>query len=176
MPYDFYRHECDGASPTDGVSLPPGCTIEMWRPSTQGRKPAGFPAFPYGVWALFHSMRVFDTSDYRIALIRDAEGAVIHRSHVFPRWFRHPFMESRDLQVGDTFTEPEHRNKGLAEAALRFIVQALDGRTLWYVVDHENASSIRVAEKVGFRLVGRGERTKRLGIRLLGAFRMTERV
>ena len=44
------------------------------------------------------------------------------------------------------------------------------GRTFWYVVDEDNASSIRVAEKAGFRLVGSGLRTKRLGLRVLGRF------
>jgi hypothetical protein len=130
------------------------------------------------VWSLFHRLGVFKSKDYCIVLVRDREGAVVHRSHVFPPFFRFPFMERTDMQVGDTLTEPEHRCKKLAECALAFAVEAFknEGRAVWYVVHEENAPSIRVARKVGFELVGRGVRTKRLGVRFLGAYKIVEKV
>jgi RimJ/RimL family protein N-acetyltransferase len=85
-------------------------------------------------------------------------------------------MKPTDLQIGDTFTELDYRGKGFAERTLRDIVRRLSkpGVTLWYVVAEENAASIRVAEKCGFELLGRGNRVKRLGLRILGSYVMDE--
>jgi len=80
------------------------------------------------------------------------------------------------LQIGDTWTMPEYRGKGLATFAIRKILEKFQksGRCFWYVVEENNLPSIRVIEKSGFLLKGKGIRTKRLGISLLGRFEMTE--
>lgn len=130
---------------------------------------------PYAVWWLFWLFRVFRDKGYAIYIIREKQtGRAVHRSHVFPRWFRFPFMEPGDLQIGDTYTEPDHRGKKLAEVALAKIASDLaqEGRTLWYVVHEDNAPSIRVAEKCGFQRLGAGQRRKRCGVGLLGAYRI----
>jgi len=85
-------------------------------------------------------------------------------------------MAIEDIQVGDTWTDPEFRGKGLATLALEAIMRRLDNqdRTCWYVVEADNAPSIRVVEKAGFVLAGRGVRTRPFGLGLLGQFQLTD--
>ena len=86
-------------------------------------------------------------------------------------------MSKNDLQIGDVWTHPEHRGRGLATYGLREIVRRrwVAGRRFWYVVDTGNGASIRVAEKAGFVKCGEGIRTKRLGLNLLGEYKMITR-
>ena len=85
-------------------------------------------------------------------------------------------MKKEDIQVGDTWTDPTLRGRGLATIALEKIVRAprYRNRTCWYVVGADNTASIRAVEKAGFMLTGRGTRTRRFGLGLLGQFRLTE--
>ena len=149
----------------------PGYSCEIWRPSLSAFTPAGLPLLPFGVWWLFHHLRVFSNRGYALFLIKH-RGQVVHRSIVTPGYFRFPFMRDKDLQVGDTFTEPEERGKGLAVFALRSILSSDDvpDRPYWYVVERDNTASIRAAEKAGFQLAGEGTRTTRLGLRALGSY------
>jgi RimJ/RimL family protein N-acetyltransferase len=146
--------------------------VTFWRPSLTRVLPAGFPAFPFAVWWMFHHLRIFR---YSLLLIH-SQGRLLHRSCVFPPYFRFPFMASEDLQIGDTWTAEDHRGKGLAAYALSAITRdfSLRGRRFWYVCGAQNAVSARVAIKLGFQLAGRGGRTKQFGLSLLGCFVITE--
>jgi len=86
-------------------------------------------------------------------------------------------MGKQDLQIGDTWTHPDYRGRGLAVAAIVIIARAVrrPGRRLWYLAESDNETSIRVIERAGFTFVGIGDRTRRLGLRALGQFRLTER-
>ena len=148
---------------------------QMWRPGLLSVTPRGVGWRPFSVWWLFHHLRLFGNRDYGMFCVyyRDE---LIHRSCIFPPYFRFPFMNRNDLQIGDTFTALEHRGKGVATSAIQMIVTHTERpeRDLWYVVDEENVASIRVIEKAGFELVGRGHRTKRFGVRLLGTFEIED--
>lgn len=148
-------------------------TWQLWRPSAIQVRPPQTALLPFGVWWAFHSVGLFGNRDYCIFCAFDRE-RLVHRSCIFPGYFRFPFMERADLQVGDTWTDDDYRGQGLATFALRRIVVdlAIPERRFWYIVAASNESSIRVAQKAGFRLVGRGTRTRRLGLRLLGAFQL----
>jgi RimJ/RimL family protein N-acetyltransferase len=156
-------------------ALPQGAVCEMWRPGVFSVKPQGMPVFPFGVWWLFHILHVFSNRDYGLFVIRRGS-KIVHRSVITPGYLRFPFMTRDDIQVGDTWTDPEVRGTGLATIALENILTAArDGnRTCWYVVEADNAASIRVVEKAGFTLAGHGIRTRRLGLRVLGQFRLEE--
>ena len=143
----------------------------LWRPSVGSVVPRGVPILPFAVWWLMHHLRLFANRDYALFAVYDGE-TIIHRSCVFPRYFRFPFMSREDLQIGDTWTAEEHRGDGIACFALQQITHRLQlpARRFWYVTSHNNHASIRVAEKVGLRKVGEGRRTKRFGIRVIGSF------
>ncbi len=83
-------------------------------------------------------------------------------------------MANDDLQIGDVWTDPKHRGRGIASFAIRQIVaaKAMRDRRIWYIVETDNSQSIRIVEKLGFVRAGTGTRTKRLGLCLLGQFVM----
>jgi RimJ/RimL family protein N-acetyltransferase len=134
--------------------------------------PPGIPGrLPALVWAVMHVSHLFANRAYAIVLMRHGS-TVVHHSFLFPRYFRFPFMGDEDLQVGDTWTEPAWRGRGLARVALLEARHraAAEGRCVWYVTDKDNTPSQRVAESCGFRMYGRGVRTSRWNLRALGAF------
>jgi RimJ/RimL family protein N-acetyltransferase len=173
MIFYFYSYEGNGlelrGEPTD-----PALELEIWRPGIAKILPPGVSDRSYAVWWLFHHLRVFRGREYSVVLAR-VGGALVHRTGLFPPYFRFPFMAREDLQIGDVWTAPEFRRRGIASAALRhaLVTCARPGRRIWYIVAEDNTASIRTAEKIGMQRVGVGERTRRLGVGLLGAYRIT---
>lgn len=165
----------DGPPPAgQPCALPEGYAAEFWTPRAGSIRPDGLGLLPFAIWStVFHYGRVFRNRGYQLLLIRKG-GRLVHRSCIFPGYFRFPFMAARDLQVGDTWTAPTERGKGLASWALMTALRRLatDGKTVWYICDHDNTASIGVARKAGMRLVGRGIRTRRFGVNLLGKYQI----
>lgn len=150
-----------------------GLRAVLWRPSATEITPPGVNGAVFKAWWAFHQLRIFANREYSLMLIYDGE-RLVHRSGVYPRYFRFPFMRDRDLQIGDTWTDPEYRGRGLAQAAIVHIARAVavPDRILWYLAESQNEASVRVIERLGFTFVGAGERTRPLGIRALGQFRL----
>ena len=144
---------------------------ELWQPSISKILPSGFSHGSFSVWWLFHQLHIFSNSEYSVFTIYK-NGKLIHRSGIYPRYFRFPFMAPKDLQIGDTWTAESERGKGLAKFALSEIAKNFNktGRSLWYLAEEDNIPSQKVAEAVGFYLAGRGKRSKRLGLRLFGQY------
>ncbi len=125
------------------VTLPNGYSCEMWRPELLRLVPKGLPFFPFAVWWILHMMHVFANRAYGVFVIRH-DNRIVHRSVITPRYFRFPFMGAVDLQVGDTWTDPAERGKGLATIALERVVsmQSSCRSTCWYVVEPDNISTL----------------------------------
>ncbi|HET8635984.1 MAG TPA: GNAT family protein [Acidobacteriaceae bacterium] len=125
---------------------------------------------------MFHATGVFQSDEFG-SVVFLAEGCPVHRSLVSPPWWRFPDMARDDLQVGATWTDPGWKGRGLATAALIAACGAWNGRyrRMWYIVEQDNTASIRVAEKSGFKLAGVGDRTRPLGVSLLGQYRLCQR-
>jgi RimJ/RimL family protein N-acetyltransferase len=170
MPYLFYCSEIlenkSVSQPVDRYYL-----SKVWKPSVVEVIPPGVPFIPFAVWWSMHSLHIFTNRDYSLFLIYDNE-LIIHRSVITPRYFRFPFMGQDDLQIGDTWTAPEYRGKGLATFAIQRILEFHKklGRKFWYVVEESNSPSIRVVEKAGFKRIGEGERSKRFGMKVFGSY------
>jgi len=143
----------------------------VWRPHGFDVIPKGLPLFPYAAWSAFHVFHVFHNRGYFLFLIYH-EDDMVHRSCVIPGFYRYPFMQKNDVQVGYVWTREDHRGKGLAEFALKTIVSEYvpTGSGVWYLTYKDNFQSIRVAEKAGFSLVGTGMRTRPLGLYVAGRF------
>ena len=149
--------------------LPAGYEIEMWTPSRTRLLPEGLPLFPFGVWWLLYATGIFPPG-YSVLVIRQY-GTAVHRSVVTPKYSRFPFMGAADLQVGDVWTSEDHRGRGLASFALRFLLSGGDpARTYWYLTEESNKPSVRIAVGAGLRIAGHGTRNSRYGIRLLGHY------
>tara|TARA_R110000850_G_scaffold252262_1_gene377463 strand:+ start:264 stop:806 length:543 start_codon:yes stop_codon:yes gene_type:complete len=169
----FYR--CDkpeNLTKVDAVDA--GVRSRLWRPASDEAGPEVFMGFPHIVYRLFHKFGIFSNSDYSALCLDSLEnGATLHVSTIFPRFFRFPFMGADDLQIGATFTQPEARGRRLGRIALVLAAQNLaeSGRVFWYVTEASNVASCKVAEGAGFELFATGRRKDRFGIGLLAAYR-----
>lgn len=168
----FYVWEC-------GVdSLPPEIDlhrldVEIWRPKILSVRPKGLPFIPNVVWWVFHHFGIFSNRELGIVNLRKGS-RIVHSLLATPRYFRFANMGLNDLQIGAVFTDPHWRGLGLAKAAIRIVCVEWAGRfsRLWYIVGEDNIPSIRVIEACGFRLAGTGDRVNRLGLPLLGQYRI----
>lgn len=124
---------------------------------------------PYTVWWVFHYLRIFRNDQYKIFLLREGE-RILHRSCVFPPYFRFPFMGPDDVQVGDIWTAESSRGQGKGTRMLRYIVHAHAERRVWYLCEADNVASVNLALSGGMKLYARGRREGRLGVGLLGRF------
>ena len=77
-----------------------------------------------------------------------------------------------DLQIGNTWTDPSHRGRGLAIFALEkiLVLKRKPARYFWYVVEAINRPSIRVVQRAGFELADEGSWQRPFGIKLLGSY------
>lgn len=186
--YLFYCYICgqnigsenanaDEAASGDNIigTLPAPYSWVIWRPQI-------WPSLPRGVsgsrlklrflfrWAV-HRLHLFASSGYGVLLVYDRD-LLVHYSAFTPGYWRFPCVVGDDFQVGDTWTDPAHRGRGLALFALRALVRKLakPGRRLWYVVEAINVPSIRVAEGAQFKLTAKGEWQMRWGLKLTSSY------
>ncbi|MDR2440412.1 MAG: GNAT family N-acetyltransferase [Planctomycetaceae bacterium] len=158
----------------ESISIDTQYTYQFWHPSFTTVLPKGLKNFSLLVWWLFHHLKLFANNNYSIFLIYDNK-KLIHRSFIFPKYFRFPFMTKNDLQIGDTYTDPNYRGKNLATFAIQEIVKnygKIDGNTrnIWYLVDQNNTASIHVIEKAEFKLYGKGQKNRRFGMSVFGYY------
>jgi RimJ/RimL family protein N-acetyltransferase len=156
-----------------GLDLPYWWTV--WRPRSWPVLPPGLPNYKLRLrllfrWAL-HRLHLFAGSGSGVLLIYEGRW-VVHYSGFTPKYWRFPFVADDDFQIGDTWTDPASRGKGLASFALRMVVATLAkaGRRLWYVVEDVNEPSIRVVEKAQFTLAAEGTWVRPWGLKLAGAY------
>lgn len=152
-----------------------GARFELWKPSRSHIVPPAVSPTIYSVWWLFHRLGIFANPDYSV-LIGRLDDRIVHTMGIFPGYFRFPFMAREDLQLGHLWTDPAYRGRGLATDAIRSAMdlKRTQARTFWYLADVANQPSIRAAKHAGFREAGVAIRTRRWGIRLLGAYVMFE--
>lgn len=171
MKYLYYKLN-ELKEPKKKYSLDSKYVSVFWKPTFCSIVPSCIGYKPFAVWWLFHLFRVFYNRDYTLFLIYDGD-RLIHRTCVFPGYFRFPFMEKRDLQIGDTWTDPDYRGQGLAPYGIQAVSEKYlsgDKRAIWYVVADDNTPSIRAIEKCGYLYIGSGSRKNRFGLGPLGYY------
>ena len=148
----------------------------LWTPSLSRVLPPGAPKVSAGCYWLFHHSGVFYNRDLTYALLH-SEDRTVHYSTAYPGYFRFPFMQPQDLQIGNLWTDPQRRGEGLATLGVRSLVEAVSrpGRAIWYVVHHENRASIGVVEKCGFQYYGRGVKQANPRTGMLPCYHITDR-
>ena len=155
-------------------TLAPGYSGEFWRPSPARAIPAGLPATErnrFRMRWLLHCLRAFPNRDYSVFVVRRGN-EFVHYSGITGRYWRFPFLADADLQIGDTWTHPEHRGKGIAGFAIDRILAAMSrpGRHIWYVVENINTPSIRAAEGAGMTRFALGVWRRPFGLKLFGSY------
>lgn len=168
----FYLREADEPTHRE-LPLPDGTTLRAWRPCEQESLPLSpFDPLHLGVWVQ-HKCGLFDDPRYtELSLWRGTDR--IHRLIVTPRWHRFPFMASSDLQIGALWTHPAWRRLGIAACMMDHAhgLFAAPGQRFWYIAESANSASKALAAAAGYRFVGEGQRTRPLGLAMLGRFEL----
>lgn len=169
----FYRLARAGDAPLSAA--PPDLSVRSWCPE-EGPPPRSPFWRENMIWWGIHAAGLFSRGGFVEVAIWDGN-AMLHRLVVTPRWYRFPFMAREDLQIGGLWTSPATRGRGLARIGVREAVRrAGGGCAIWYVTDAGNRASGALAEACGFRLAAVGERSRPLGLRALGRFRITAEI
>ena len=172
MEHLFYCYEHDNNSiNNESIILDDEYQYYFWTPKVNKIIPEGLTFMPFFMWWLFHYLRIFSNNSYTLFLIY-RDGKLVHRALVTPKYFRFPFMGKDDLQVGDIWTDPSYRRKGLSTFSILQIVKKYKGeRKLWYLVEKSNLASVKLIEKLDFIYKNNGRKFARFGMNLLGEFR-----
>ncbi|HEY2104284.1 MAG TPA: GNAT family protein, partial [Candidatus Binataceae bacterium] len=171
--YLFYRTGYPASA--RATALPAEYEWSIWKPALNSMMPKGMAQLRKRLasrW-IMHQVRLFSNREYQVLIIRHARNRdIVHYSGATGGYWRWPFMGAGDMQIGDTWTDPNHRGHGLARFALVQLLSTLGqpGRHIWYVVGEDNAASIAVAQAGGMTLVGRGMRTTPRVFRFLHAY------
>ena len=74
-------------------------------------------------------------------------------------------MGPDDMQFGLVFTPPDYRQKKFASLLVRAILERAEKpNTYWWLTELDNAASRKLAEGVGFKLVGKAARQSVMGM------------
>jgi len=153
------------------IAMPEGYNWRIWRPKLTSWMPKDTGFFTFGVWFLFHIFHIFSNRDYAVIEV-SYDNELVHRSCIFPRCFRSPFMRKNDLELGDTWTHPGHRGRGLAAAAMVTIMKVFDApsRRYWGIIAPSNIGATKVVERAGFKKIGTGRKFTRFKSAFLGYY------
>lgn len=155
----------------EAVPAAPPVSARFWQPGWLRLRPPGQSLPVALVWWLFDRLGVFAGREYGV-MVLEQEGRFVHRSSVFPAFFRFAFVRPGELQIGDTYTVPSARGQGLALMAIQAILGRFPGRTFWYVTEEDNEASIRVIEKAGFSCVGTGRKRDRWKLKVTARYEL----
>lgn len=170
----FYRAASHSAPPVTSPELPEGLQLSRWQPRRDGWPSGMFASGANRLWAILTLVGAFSRDDLTVYAVHSGE-RLLHRVLVTPRWYRFPFMAKDDVQLGDLWTDPDYRGRGLARlvAGAIHVDFSQSCGAFWYLVPEDNAASIRLVESLGYELVAVGTRTRPMGLSFLGQFKLT---
>jgi RimJ/RimL family protein N-acetyltransferase len=151
-------------------ALPLGVALRIWQPARDGPPPLPWSRSNL-VWWLMDQLGLFARRDFaEITLWRDDH--MLHRLILTPRWYRFPFMEWQDLQIGDVWTDPAVRGQGLAllGVSLALALAGRMGAPVWYVTVAEHQASAALARRAGLMPAGHGHRSRPFSLRAVGRY------
>ena len=139
-----------------------------------GRPTGLFASRVNQAWWLIDKAALFARRDFTVVAVCRGD-LLLHRLVVTPKWYRFPFMNERDLQMGQLWTRHGARGQGYARMAIEAVHARFAGQyeSMWYLVDENNLASRRLIGRFGYSEAGRGERTAPFGLGALGRFVIT---
>jgi RimJ/RimL family protein N-acetyltransferase len=123
-------------------------------------KPKGISYINFIVWFIFYIMNVFRSNSFSINLLY-LDNKLVHYTYIFPSFYRFPFMDVLDIQLGDIWTSGDFQKMGIATSSLLYISNLHSDKNIWFLCKKSNNASINLALKCGFELVGRGYKNTR---------------
>ena len=114
----------------------------------------------YLAYWMFYMVGIFKNDNYSAYYMFEND-VLVSSCMVIPSYFKWPFMGIDDVQFTYVMTSNDYRGKGVAGKLIKKIMSDLQPKvdTFWYVTDKKNIASIRVAEKMGFQLIGQADKS-----------------
>lgn len=124
----------------------------IWRPSLFSPLPPGKP-FKYIILTLLYALKLIPNKNYLLIELLDKE-EVMSSILVVPKFEKFKYMGKNDIQFIYVMVKEKFRGQNLAihtiKESLAHLKKPVDN--YWYVTNRNNIASIRVAEKLGFKL------------------------
>ncbi len=133
--------------------------IEMFCPTLFHLKEHPAHVIIYLFWFLFTK------GQYRIIYVKK-DNTIIHYTHILPKFFKFPFMNSKDLEIGPSWTDELYRGKGIFPAVMIYAIQYFKEkeRTFYAFAHVDNEPSQKAILKAGLSKWKNGYKTRKLGI------------
>jgi len=154
------------AKQEDFAKLPPeNYSLKIWTPSIFKVVPNGLPFRIFVGWWIFYFPRLLRDFSYIVLIVYYNDKAV-HYTAITSKSWKFPFMKSDDIQIGPSWTDVEHRRKGIGSYVIQKIleIKGKDGTKFWWVAREENMISRRFIRKAGFSEYGNATRKEKFGI------------
>ena len=115
-------------SSVQGVDLLSEHQWSVWRPMLKKIMPRGvsYSWIRFVLRWLIHRLGLIEHCEYQVLVVRHVStDEVVHYSGATGRYWRWPFMDAQDIQIGDTWTHPVDCGRGLAKFALVQLLREL---------------------------------------------------
>lgn len=102
---------------------------------------------------------------YKIIYLRN-NNEIVHYTHILPKFFKLPFLNFNDLEIGPSWTKESYRGKGIFPAVINYIIQSFNekGRIFYAFTHVDNLASQKAIQKSGFHRWANGHKTEFFGI------------
>lgn len=108
---------------------------------------------------------IITLGQYKIIYLKKDDD-IIHYTHILPKFFKLPFLDLNDLEIGPSWTKESYRGKGIFPAVINYTVQCFKerGRDFYIFVHIDNLASQKAIKKAGFHMWAKGYKTDFFGI------------
>lgn len=108
---------------------------------------------------------IITLGQYKIIYLKKGN-EIIHYTHILPKFFKLPFLNPNDLELGPSWTKNSYRGRGIFPTVINYIVYTFqEGRRDFYMFAHiDNIASQKAIKNAGFDLWAKGYKTDVFGI------------
>jgi RimJ/RimL family protein N-acetyltransferase len=166
MGYIFFRQDLSRLKDKDSdqpAGLNRNYELKVFRPDCLHVVPKGMKKEPGFIiwWFLYLTIWRWQGKSYEYYLVYDKE-QLIHYCLLSPKYYRYPFMNNDDIQIGPFWTAEGYRGQGICPTVIAKVMEDYKSRNRYaYIITRENnVNSQRSIAKAGLEVYGHGIRTK----------------
>lgn len=136
-----------------------GYNIEQFIPSFTNLKKHDAKILIYIFWFIVTGGK------YKIIYLKK-DDEIIHYTHILPKFFKLPFLDLNDLEIGPSWTKESYRGQGIFPVIINYITHHFkkEGRSFHILARIENLASQNAIKKTGFYIWAKGYKTDFFGI------------
>jgi len=132
--------------------IPEGYSVQIWRPSLFKLKPPGKP-LKYLIFSFASVLKLLSNRNFFQISVYN-QSTLVSSLLVVPKIYKFPYMNKKDIQFIYVMTNYEYRGKSIAAATIlestRYLIDTVE--SFWYVTSEDNIASLKLAEKLGFKI------------------------